>query len=148
MPTAEIISLTTRRNALRLGVAATVTGFLPAVAVIVTPTGPDSDLFARCAETTRLRAAMNAVVEAMTGLPFAEADALQSDLDNATSAYFDAAEQIASVPAVSRAGILAKAVILRESIEEEIGLCGGEVMGDRQHKLAWSLACDLAAVPG
>jgi hypothetical protein len=90
---------------------------------------------------------MNAVVEATMGLPFAEADALQDDLDDATSAYLDAVEQIATIPALSPAGVRAKAVILRDSIEEEVGICGGEVMGDRQSKLGWSLARDLVGDP-
>lgn len=148
MPQATIISLTTRRNALRLGVAATVTGLLPAVAVIATPTGPDAELIAQCGETTKLRAAMNAVAEAMMGLSFAEAEELQDDLDSTTCAYCDAVGEIATLPAVSPAGIRAKAAILRNDIEEMVGICGGEVMGDASHKLAWSLACDLAAATG
>lgn len=132
-----------RRQALRLGAAVTFAGFLAPVLAIATPSGPDAGLLTECAEATRLRAVMNAAVKAIMGLPFAEADARQDELDNATFAYCNAVEQIASVPAVTRAGILAKAVILRESIEEEIGLSGGEVMGDRQHKLGWSLAGDL-----
>ena len=108
--------------------------------------GPDAELIAQCGETTRLRGAMNAVVDAMMGLSFPEAEELQVDLDRTTFAYFEAVQRIAALPAVSTGGVLAKAVILRENIEEEIGICAGEVMGDRQHKLAWSLARDLAAV--
>jgi hypothetical protein len=91
---------------------------------------------------------MNAVVDAMMGLSFEEAEELQPDLDRTTSAYSDAVDVVATLPAVSPAGVRAKAAILRESIEEEIGIAGGECMGDRQHVLAWSLLRDMATVPG
>jgi hypothetical protein len=79
----------------------------------------------------------------MKGLSFAEANDLQEDLDCATNAYCDAVEPVATLPAVSPAGVRAKAAILRDDIEEMVGICGGEVMGDESHKLAWSLACNL-----
>jgi hypothetical protein len=108
---------------------------------------PDAELITHCAETTRLRGAMNAVVDAMMGLSFPEAEKLQPDLDRTTIAYSDAVELAATIPATSPAGVRAKAAVLRESIEEFVGICGGEVMGDTEHKLAGSLARDLAAVP-
>lgn len=147
MSQAENTPTTTRRNAMRLGAAATVTGLLAPVIAIAIPTGPDAELIAQCGETTRLRGAMNAVAEAMMGLSFPEADALQDDLDRTTAAYCEAVELTATLAAVSPAGVRAKAAILQGDIEEMVGICGGEVMGDATHKLAWSLACDLAAVP-
>lgn len=148
MPTAEIISITTRRNALRLSAAATVAGLLAPVIAIAAPNGSDAELITKCSEATRRRGAMNAVVDAMMGLSFQESQEFQPDLDRTTTAYGDAVDVVATLPAVSPAGVRAKAACLRESIEEEIGICGGDCMGDRQHVLAWSLLRDMAAAPG
>jgi hypothetical protein len=143
---AEIISITTRRNAM-FGLAAAVTGLVAPALAVAASTDPDAELIIQCDYVTKLRGEMNAVVDAMIGLSSVEADEFQDDLDRTSFAYSEAVELVAALPAVSPAGVRAKAVILRESIEEEVGLCGGEVMGDTQHKLAWSLVCDLTALP-
>jgi hypothetical protein len=62
--------------------------------------------------------------------------------------YSDAVDVVATIPAVSPAGVRAKATCLRENIEEEIGIAGGECMGDRQHVLAWLLLRYMATVAG
>jgi hypothetical protein len=136
-----------RRQALGLGAAAACTATIPR-SPPSTAFGPDAKLIAQCGETTRLRGMMNAVVDAMMGLSFEKAEEFQPDLDRTTTAYCEAVELVATIPAVSPAGVRAKATCLRDSIEEEIGIAGGECMGDRQHVLAWSLLRDMATVPG
>ena len=134
-----------RRQAMGLGAAAASAATIPGPACAVP--GPDAKLIAQCGETKRLRGAMNAVADAMMGLSAREAEELQDDLDRTTAAYCESVELLATFPAATPAGVLAKAAILRGDIEEMVGICGGEVMGDGTHKLAWSLACDLASVP-
>lgn len=62
MPTAEIISITTRRNALRLGAAATVTGLLAPVIAIATP-GADAELIRLCDRLVMVRRLENAAYD-------------------------------------------------------------------------------------
>jgi hypothetical protein len=130
-----------RRRVLGLGAAAAYTATIPEVPT-VSASGPDAKLIAQCGETTRLRGMMNAVVDAMMGLSFEKAEEFQPDLDRTTTAYCEAVDLVATLPAASPTGVRAKAACLRESIEEEIGIAGGECMGDRQHVLAWSLLRD------
>jgi hypothetical protein len=150
MPTADIISITTRRNALRLGAAATVAGLItPAIAA---PNG-DAELLDLChhlsADSFRLRQHDAACAGAFASDPRMAMD--DGETDSVLDSWYDTLDQIIAIPAATGVGIRAKATALGHALMQcafvDTDLSVDE-QGENYERLAMSLVRDLAAVPG
>lgn len=144
---AEIISITTRRNALRLGAAATVVGLLAPVIAIAAPSA-DAELHALCRQfDDDSRAVQHYETMDLTG--WTQADQDQTDIlllrVNATPAA------IAAIQAITPAGIQAKAAALKHALQQSVIVWTKQSFEEQakgHELLAMSLVRDLAAVPG
>lgn len=142
---AEIISITTRRSALRFGLGATVAGLItPAIAA----PSADTKLLDLCRRfDDDSRTVQHYEAMGLTG--WTDADQEQADAVMWRLHY--AIEAIGNIPATTRAGIQAKAVALghalRQGIIVDLGLSFNEQAEDYA-RLAMSLVRDMAAVPG
>lgn len=152
MPTAEIISITTRRNALRLSAAATVTGLLAPVIAIAAPIGPHADagLLDMCRQfDVDSRAVRDYDARALAGDRTAPMD--QNELDLLLEQWDDGLDEIISLSATTMAGIRAKATALGHALMQcafvDTDMSVDE-QGENYELLAMSLVRDLAAVLG
>lgn len=145
MSQAETISSTTRRNALRFGLGATVAGLItPAIAA----PSADAELHALCRQfDDDSRAAQRYETMDLTG--WTQADQDQTDIllfrVNATPAA------IAAIQAITPAGIQAKAAALKHALQQGVVVWtkkSFEEQAKGHELLAMSLVRDLAAVPG
>jgi hypothetical protein len=145
MPTAEIISTTSRRNALRLGVAATVSSLAaPVIAIaIASPTDADAELIRLCGRLVVNRARTGAAFEAIT-----DEDERAEIMDPLNEEWFELSEALSELERPrTLEGARAMALAAMAEIPRDLE---GNIEYGELHVLL-SMGCVdfiLAAVPG
>jgi hypothetical protein len=144
---AEIISITTRRNALRLGAATVATIITPAFAAPrpSSITKLHAALVAACREQDRVGATGDSLPPGIT----AESLAYSDRMDVACDAWWKVAKQLPHAPARTPAELRLKADALRIVLEQTVCVDIGQTIddlpecGEIEDVLAWSLARDI-----
>lgn len=144
MPTAEIISITTRRNALRLSVAATIAGLLAPTSI------GDVRLLDLCRQFDADTLALQGYdARALAGERDAPMD--QNELNLLLDQWHDGLDEIITLSATTMTGIRAKACALGHAltqcafVDTDVSV---DEQGENYELLAMSLVRDLAAVAG
>ena len=144
MPQAEIISITTRRNALRIGTAATIAGLGNPLIAQPAALGPDTELLKLCGAFDADSLALRRHDDASHALSDIE---LYPLLDR----WCVTIDRITAIPARSLIGIRAKATALGHALMQQVAVNIATIFEDQAsgyELLAMSLARDLAAMPG
>jgi hypothetical protein len=131
---------TTRRAALRSGVAALAAGLAAPAIASVTAVAPDADaeLIAAVADM----AAAHAWNADHAALPANQTD--DAEDERVQDAWWEAADRIEALPATTPAGMRAKASAMRMAIERSvIHPCRPISEGEYHERLAYGLAADI-----